>query len=278
MAHSRRFYDAFMRRERLIDARKAVGLNQEQIADMVGVDRTTIGKWERGDSTPQPNQRGTYAEALGVELQELNAMLTSMPQGDGEMPAWLSTYLGMEQSATRIASYEPRCVYGLLQTPAYVEDIVSHVSYNGVSEAYIARTVETRLIRQKRVRSGEVELSLVQPESALRLRIGTPEVMAEQLSTMVELSRLPNVTLRITRYEAGQYEARRLGAFCIMSHPWGTPQVHIEGYGGGRFITDAEEVQYFQGVYEHAANRIALSPSESRKFITGLAKEWSNRR
>ncbi|MBF6170788.1 helix-turn-helix domain-containing protein [Nocardia blacklockiae] len=262
-----------MRRDRLIEVRKSVGKNQEQIAEAVRVDRTTVGKWERGESTPQPNQRAAYAEALGITVQELSAMLTSIPQGEGEMPAWLSTYLGMEQSSTRIRAYEPRCVYGLLQITPYIEDIVSHVSYDGVSPSYIQRTVETRHNRQKRVLSGEVELDLVQPESALRLRIGTPAVMQEQLQTMVELSELPNVTLRVTTFDAGQYEARRLGGFGILYHPWGTPQVHIEGYGGGRFINDAEEVNYFQGVFEHAT-RVALTPTATRKFIAGLAKEW----
>lgn len=261
-----------MRRERLIHARKATGKNQEQIAEDVGVDRTTLGKWERGESTPVPNQRGRYAEALGITLQELSAMLTSIPQGDREMPTWLSTYLGMEQSATRIQAYEPRCVYGLLQTTAYVEDIVGKVSHEGVSNTYIQRSVEQRLNRQRRVKNGEVEVDLVQPESALRLRIGAPAVMREQMLALAELSQLPNVTFRVTTYDAGQYEARRLGAFSIMSHPWGTmPQVHIEGYGGGQFIDDAEEVAYFQGVFDHAT-RIALSPSESRKFVANWRK------
>ncbi len=55
-----------MRRERLVAARKVIGKTQEQVAEEVGVDRTTIGTWERGEYTPAPQQRPAYANALGV--------------------------------------------------------------------------------------------------------------------------------------------------------------------------------------------------------------------
>ncbi|WP_039796264.1 helix-turn-helix domain-containing protein [Nocardia araoensis] len=265
-----------MRRQRLIEARKSVGKSQEQVAEEVGVDRTTIGRWERDEGTPFPAQRPKYAEALGVTMDELSAMLSSVPAVTGEVPAWLSHYLGMEQSATGIRCHEPRAVYGLLQSPRYVEALVSRVGVSGVSDTYVQQAVDQRLHRQKRVRSGDLQLDVIQPEAALRLRVGNPAIMSEQLRTVVELSELSNVTVRVVTFDAGQYEARRIGDFSIMSHPWGTPHVHIEGYGGGRFITDADEVHYFNSAFDHAAN-VALSPKESRRFILGLADEWEKR-
>lgn len=265
-----------MRREKLIEARKATGKTQEQIAVEVDVDRTTLGRWERNEGTPHPSQRSKYADALGITMNNLSAMLSSGPEAFGELPEWLSTYLGMEQYATSIRTHEPRAVYGLLQTPAYVETIVRQVGIRGVSDTYIRATVDQRLHRQRRVRSGELELDVIMPESALRLRVGTPAVMAEQLSTVVELSELPNVTVRITTYEAGQYEARRLHAFALMTYPWGNARVHIEGYDGGRFITEFEEVRYFAGAYDHGA-KVALSPAASREYVQQLAEEWESR-
>ncbi|WP_280428343.1 helix-turn-helix domain-containing protein [Nocardia brasiliensis] len=265
-----------MRRERLIEARKATGKTQEQIADEVEVDRTTLGRWERNEGTPHPVQRPKYAEALGITMDELSAMLSSVPTVTGEVPEWLSTYLGMEQSATSIRTHEPRAIYGLLQVPSYVEALVSRVGISGVSDTYVQQAVDQRLHRQKRVRSGDLVLDVIQPEPALRLRVGTPAVMAEQLRTLAELAELPNVTVRVTTYEVGQYEARRLGGFSLMAHPWGNPRVHIESYRGGTFITDADEVGYFAAAFDHAA-RVALSPTESRRFVLGLADEWERR-
>ena len=264
-----------MRRERLIAARKAAGRSQERVAELVGVDRTTVGTWERGEYTPRPDQRAAYAEAIGVTLEELAAMLSSVPASSGETPDWLVNYLASEQSASDLRAHEPRAVFGLLQAPSYVEALVGRVGDDGVSSSYLQRTVEQRLYRQKRVRDGDLVLHVVQPEPALHLVVGDAEVMAAQFDTMFELAKLPNVTLQVTTYQAGQYEARRLGAFSLMTHPWGHPRVHIEGYGGGRFITDADEVSYFAKAFEHAS-RIALSPGDSLDFIRHLADNWRN--
>ncbi|MEV0110345.1 helix-turn-helix transcriptional regulator [Nocardia sp. NPDC050799] len=265
-----------MRRQRLIEARKAIGKTQEEVAEAVGVDRTTLGKWERDESTPQPGQRSRYAEALGITLDELAAMLSSVPSIEAETPDWVSTYLGMEQSATSIRAHEPRGVYGLLQTPRYTAALISRVGITGVSDTYIQRSIEQRLYRQKRVRSGDLEIDLVQPESALHLVVGTPEVMAEQMASCLELAELPTVTLRVSPYSAGNHEALRLGNFALMTHPWGTPRVHLEGYGGGRFITNADEVSYFSAVFDQAKS-MALTPVESKKFVQRLEKAWSKK-
>ena len=268
-----RVYGGFVRRERLIAARKAAGKSQERVAELVGVDRTTVGTWERGEYTPRPDQRAAYAEAIDVTLGELAAMLSSLPDRAGETPDWVVNYLASEQSASELRAHEPRAVFGLLQSPAYVEALVGSVGDGGVSASYLHRTVEQRLYRQKRIRDGDLVLHVIQPEQVLHLLVGGDVIMAEQLDTMVELAALPNVTVQVTTYRAGQYEARRLGAFSLMTHPWGNPRVHIEDYGGGRFITDADEVNYFAGAFDYGS-RIALSPRDSTTFMQRLADTW----
>ena len=267
-----------VRRQRLIDARKRAGKNQEDVASLVGVDRTTIGKWERDESTPHPNQRPAYAVALGITLFELAAMLTSMPAQDGEdMPEWLSTYLGMEQSAIELRAHEPEVIYGLFQTPRYTEEVVRKIGLSDVPDTYVREAVSQRRHRQLRVRDGSLVLDVIQAEQALRVRLGDAGVMAEQLNELITLAGLPNVTLRVTPFEAGQHEARRLDTFVIMTHPWGNPRVWIEGYGGGKFITDADEVRYFIATLDQAAG-LALAPSESLSFIRDLATQWETKR
>ncbi|OEV20903.1 DNA-binding protein [Streptomyces nanshensis] len=45
------------------------------MAQLLGVDRTTVGRWENGRVHPQPLQRRGLADALEVSLEELNALL-----------------------------------------------------------------------------------------------------------------------------------------------------------------------------------------------------------
>ncbi|MGW4325763.1 Scr1 family TA system antitoxin-like transcriptional regulator [Nocardia sp. NPDC004573] len=89
------------------------------------------------------------------------------------------------------------------------------------------------------VRNGDLTIDVVQPESVLHLRMGDNSVMAEQMTAMADLADLPNVTIRITPFDAGMYEALRMGDFTIMAHPWGGAEwVHFERNGSGQFVTD----------------------------------------
>lgn len=57
--------------KRLSQYRKAARLTQEALADQIGVDRTTIGRWERGTSAPRLYQHAPLANALNVPISEL---------------------------------------------------------------------------------------------------------------------------------------------------------------------------------------------------------------
>lgn len=70
----------------LIAARKTAGLSQEGLADQMGVERSTVQRWEVGHSTPQPSHRPQLATALGIsddklaELREINPARTASPE------------------------------------------------------------------------------------------------------------------------------------------------------------------------------------------------------
>jgi DNA-binding XRE family transcriptional regulator len=64
----------------LAECRHAVGYTQESFAEKLGVDRTTIGRWERGAQSPQPWQRPDLAAALNISLDHLDDMLRRTKQ------------------------------------------------------------------------------------------------------------------------------------------------------------------------------------------------------
>lgn len=59
----------------LANRRVVAGYTQEGLAEALGVDRTTIGRWERGAQLPQPWQRPDLARLLGVTLEQLDVLL-----------------------------------------------------------------------------------------------------------------------------------------------------------------------------------------------------------
>ncbi len=69
-----------VKRLRLAQRRKAVGLSQESLAEVLGVDPSTVRRWERADNDPQPWHRPNLARALRVTLDELVLLLTDLDE------------------------------------------------------------------------------------------------------------------------------------------------------------------------------------------------------
>ncbi|WDZ86258.1 helix-turn-helix transcriptional regulator [Micromonospora cathayae] len=68
------------RRHRLAQRRKAVGLSQERLAESLGVDRSTVVRWERAETDPQPWHRPRLAAALRLSVEELADLLADVGQ------------------------------------------------------------------------------------------------------------------------------------------------------------------------------------------------------
>lgn len=69
------------RRPNLARARRAAGLTQEDLAHLVGVDRSTVGRGEAGESVPQPWVRRKLAAQLGATPARLDSLLDEDPAG-----------------------------------------------------------------------------------------------------------------------------------------------------------------------------------------------------
>lgn len=56
---------------RIRELRKAKKLSQQELADKLGVDRSTIAKWETGTNSPRTNKLHQLAKVLDCSLEEL---------------------------------------------------------------------------------------------------------------------------------------------------------------------------------------------------------------
>lgn len=66
-----------LKRHGFVRRRRAVGFTQESLAEAMGVERSTVARWETGKALPQPYMRPKLAAVLQVGLQELSDLLTS---------------------------------------------------------------------------------------------------------------------------------------------------------------------------------------------------------
>lgn len=74
-----------VRRDRFARQRSAMGLTQEQLAAAVGMgtDRSTVYRWEAGETTPPPRKQPRLARALGVSPTELIDLLAPGSKAHG---------------------------------------------------------------------------------------------------------------------------------------------------------------------------------------------------
>src|SRR5262245_54772828 len=58
--------------------RKAMGLTQERLAELLRVERSTVARWEQGTATPRPWYRRRLADALDLTPDELTQLLDEL--------------------------------------------------------------------------------------------------------------------------------------------------------------------------------------------------------
>src|SRR5690348_17551862 len=109
----------------------------------------------------------------------------------------------MESAASRMRRYEAEVIPGLLQSPMYAKAIVS-LGPASLSPEEVEERVALRMRRQRiltRQKPTAPQLDVILSESTL-VRGFTPEIMIDQLTRLVAISDLPNVSIRVIPFSA----------------------------------------------------------------------------
>jgi transcriptional regulator with XRE-family HTH domain len=184
-------------------------------------------------------------------------------------------YVEFETDASRIESYEPDVVPGLLQTESYIRAIAERY-YSENTPEQRERFVAFRLARQNVLRRREepLQLHVVLGELVLRRPIGGPDVMREQLSALADQLRngLPNVTIQVapasllTRGAIG-------GPFVVMSFSDSQDDdlVYLEGRSGAEYLQGADDLKEYRALF-HDLESSALDRDASLAMLEEAIK------
>lgn len=116
------------------------------------------------------------------------------------VPAWFGAYIGFEEAARQIQTYDTHFVPGLLQTDDYAAGLISLGEPDPVPAA---RLMEVRAGRAARFAADGWRLNCVIDEAVLYHPVAPLHVHAAQLRQLRVASGWPGVTLRIMRLAAG---------------------------------------------------------------------------
>jgi hypothetical protein len=181
------------------------------------------------------------------------------------------TYIGLEDEATMIRTFETNLVPGLLQTEAYSRALMTVRRDTPLDD--IDRGLQIRQTRQQILaRDDPPRLRAVLDEAVLRRHVGDAEVMAGQSEHLVAMAGRPNVTVQILPFNAGAHP----GASCPFTilgfdDPADPNGAYTETLTGRFYIDKAEELGRYVAEFEHLGS-LALPPDESAAAITALAR------
>jgi transcriptional regulator with XRE-family HTH domain len=201
---------------RLRRLRQAAGITRDSAGDAIRSSGSKISRLELGRTGFKQRDVSDLLTLYGVgDDAERDILLGLAHQASAAgwwhayadvLPPWFEPYLGLEQAASIIRSYEVGFVPGLLQTPDYARAVVRLPE--GVSEAQAEQRVSVRMQRQQVLkRSNPAHLWVVIDETALRRPIGGRAVMLDQVDHLIRMSRLGNVTVQVMPFSAGGHAA-----------------------------------------------------------------------
>ena len=181
------------------------------------------------------------------------------------LPAWFEAYVGLEEAATSIRTYEIQFVPGLLQTEDYAR-AVTLLGHHGAPASEIEQRVGLRMARQVLLAEPRpVHLWAVLDEAVLRRPAGRPGVMRRQLQHLLEAADRPNVTIQVIPFAAGAHAAAG-GPFSILRFAErDLPDVvYLEQLTSALYLDKRETVDHYMAVMERLCLEATPAASTAR--------------
>lgn len=267
--------------EQLTALRAAAGITREQAAEALGASPHTVRKIEQGNTGVRKNdlaalldlyQAPDDARAQLQNLQKLGAQRGWWSRWSRHISTSHATFLGIESAARVIHSWQPIIVPGLLQTDAYAHALAVA---QRVPAEQIEPVVAIKRKRQEQTWGDEAPATwFLVDESVLYRKVGSDEVMREQLERLLDLP--DECTLHVVPMSEGAHPGTR-GALNVYEFDPGlhTPVAWTDGWAGQIYLEEDEVDEC-----RHALNAllgVAWSPSKTAAAIRSAVKALPGR-
>lgn len=263
--------------------REASGLTTAQAADAIRATASKISRLENGRSSARQRDIADLLTLYGVADQDEQEQMLALtrqaaipgwwqPYND-VLPRWLEPYIGLEEAAAVIRSYEVQFIHGLLQTEDYARAVI-RIAQAGLPADEVERRVSLRLRRQQLLtRPGAPQLWAVVDEAALYRSPDGAKVMRGQLEHLLELTALPNVTVQVIAFDSGAHAAAG-GPFTILRFPeLDLPDVvYLEQLNSALYLDQADEVTGYLAVMDKLCVQ-ASNPTASKDILRRHLKQ-----
>lgn len=260
--------------------REQTGRTTRDVAGDLGQDQATVSRIETGFSPPAEDKVVALLNIYNVDDESERAVMLRLAR-DVWRRGWYDSYSDsmtekvveftwLESRAVTIRSYYATVMPGLLQIRDYAHTVHEAVAEPGLD---VDRVVEARMLRKQILTKEEpARYEGVLDEMLLRRPVGGPDVMRRQLEHLLELTKWPNVELRVLPVAVGAH-ASLDGAFEILELPSPYPAVGYSNTPAGIIYTETDGVERLDAIYDQLRTN-AADPKESVALIRAAVKEF----
>ncbi|MFE7121938.1 helix-turn-helix domain-containing protein [Streptomyces sp. NPDC057654] len=246
-----------------------------QVGEALDWSGSKVNRLETGQGRVQPSDIDALCRyyETSEDLRELLRVLAKESKTRGwwhaygdAVPGWFSVYVGLEQAAAGLRTYECEFVPGLLQTAEYAREL--HRATTQAHSDDTERMIAVRMERQALLTAPvPLELWAIVHESVLRHVIGNAAVMREQFQHILDMAQLKNVTVQVLPFDAGTYPAT--GAFTLLGFPEQEDPdvVYRDGLSDAVYLEGPQDIARYTKAFDNL-RALSLSPRRSSDLIT----------
>jgi transcriptional regulator with XRE-family HTH domain len=264
---------------RLRRLRQARGISREAAGYEIRGSESKISRMELGRVPFKERDVADLLTLYGVGEPESAALLSLARRANapawwrqfGEVvPPWYLSYLGLEEAASLIRTYEAHSVPSLLQTPDYARAVLER-EHGAASAAEINRRIELRRSRQRVLtRADPPQFWAVLDEAVLRREIGGRDVLRAQVRALLAAAQLPNVRLQVVPFHQGSAAPAGF-PFAILrfAEPELPDVVYVEQLTGAVYLDKPGDVEQYALAMERSC--LEAEPPERTVAILDAA-------
>jgi hypothetical protein len=267
---------------RLRRLREAAEISRAEAGFAIRSSESKISRLELGRVSFKPRDVTDLLSMYGVTDPEKREAFLDMAKRSNEpgwwhrytdlVADWFQDYLGLEESASRIQTWEQQFVPGLLQTEDYAKAIISH-GWSPMAAQSVQRQVALRMRRQALLgRPDPPKLWAVIDESVLHRPVGGTRVMLDEVEHLIELTKRPNITLQVVPYQFSGYAAEGSFTSLRFAEPELPDVVYIEHLSGALYLDKRSDTELYGRVFDRLTVD-AYTPDHTRQFLMKVRAE-----
>jgi transcriptional regulator with XRE-family HTH domain len=259
--------------------REGRGISAQAAARAIRGSESKISRIELGRNAVREIDVADLLTLYGVtDPEEREQLLTLASQANRPgwwyrfndiLPSWFQAYIGLEEAAESIRTYEAQFLPGLLQTEGYAAAVLA---LGDIPADEMERYVMLRKQRQRRFAAGELRLWAVVDEDTLRRPVGDPQALREQLSYLLQACQSRNLVLQVIPRGVGGHAAP--SGFSILR--FGDPEmpdiVYVEQLTSALYLDKRPEVDRYLLAMERMSI-VATEPRASTQVIKAILEE-----